>query len=117
MDTVGDATKYQNKLKDLFPFLDITVSKKADALFSIVGAASICAKVSDMGLCFIMSFVIICNCGLVFFLNGQSYSKPLKLFSSPGICLNEFLPGIIFFLCDHCCIKCYVFSFEHYQYH
>lgn len=47
MDTVGDPEKYQNKLKELFPEIQITVAKKADADYQIVGAASICAKVSN----------------------------------------------------------------------
>ena len=47
MDTVGDPGKYQSKLKDLFPELDIVVAKKADATYAIVGAASICAKVNN----------------------------------------------------------------------
>jgi ribonuclease H2 subunit A len=45
VDTVGPERKYQEKLSLFFPDITITVSKKADSKYKVVGAASIGAKV------------------------------------------------------------------------
>jgi len=50
VDTVGDVSAYQQKLEESFPSVKVTVAKKADSLYPIVSAASICAKVSIIAL-------------------------------------------------------------------
>ncbi|OMJ22581.1 Ribonuclease H2 subunit A [Smittium culicis] len=46
IDTVGPPESYTRKLEPIFPGIKIKVAKKADSLYPIVSAASICAKVS-----------------------------------------------------------------------
>lgn len=45
VDTLGKPEKYQARLTERFPGIKFTVRSKADALFPVVGAASIVAKI------------------------------------------------------------------------
>ena len=46
VDTVGDPGRYQDKLTRIFENrVAFTVAKKADSIYPVVSAASICAKV------------------------------------------------------------------------
>lgn len=46
IDTVGIADTYQQRLEGLFPTVSFVVTSKADAIYPIVSAASIVAKVT-----------------------------------------------------------------------
>lgn len=46
VDTVGDASRHQERLSRRFPGITFTVCPKADALYPVVSAASIVAKVT-----------------------------------------------------------------------
>lgn len=46
IDTIGRPEVYQKKLERIWPTIRITVAKKADSLYPVVSAASVCAKVT-----------------------------------------------------------------------
>ena len=49
VDTVGDAGRWRERLLEAFPSIEFTVCPRADALYPIVSAASIVAKVTRDG--------------------------------------------------------------------
>ncbi|KAL6707053.1 hypothetical protein ACN47E_004805 [Coniothyrium glycines] len=46
IDTIGKPEVYQKKLERIWPTIRITVATKADSLYPVVSAASVCAKVT-----------------------------------------------------------------------
>ncbi|KAL0611059.1 Ribonuclease H2 subunit A [Plecturocebus cupreus] len=48
VDTIGMPETYQKRLQQSFPGIEVTVKAKADALYPVVSAASICAKASTL---------------------------------------------------------------------
>jgi ribonuclease H2 subunit A len=46
IDTIGRPEIYQKKLERIWPTIQITVATKADSLYPVVSAASVCAKVT-----------------------------------------------------------------------
>ncbi|KAF2274225.1 ribonuclease H-like protein [Westerdykella ornata] len=46
IDTIGKPETYQKRLERIWPTVRITVAKKADSLYPVVSAASVCAKVT-----------------------------------------------------------------------
>lgn len=46
IDTIGKPEIYQKKLERIWPTIQITVATKADSLYPVVSAASVCAKVT-----------------------------------------------------------------------
>jgi ribonuclease H2 subunit A len=46
IDTIGKPEVYQKKLEKIWPTVRITVAVKADSLYPVVSAASVCAKVT-----------------------------------------------------------------------
>uniref|UniRef100_A0A7N6FBS0 Ribonuclease n=1 Tax=Anabas testudineus TaxID=64144 RepID=A0A7N6FBS0_ANATE len=84
VDTVGPAEKYEEKLSQLFPGIDVTVRSKADSLFPIVSAASICAKVARDHV--VKSWKFAENLGEVDTDYGSGYpngTESISLFSDP----------------------------------
>ena len=88
VDTVGPPHSYQTKLSRIFPSLQVTVTKKADSLFPIVSAASVCAKVTRD-----VAIDILSGTGSASGQGGDASGCPILENDSPGEVLGSGYPG------------------------
>lgn len=99
MDTVGPADKYEHKLSQRFPGIQVTVRPKADSLFPVVSAASICAKVSDQSSAGFKSFLFFFSIPWLLELVGTLLSLGCKATFRDFI---EVLKQVVFTSCSKC---------------